>query len=158
MRADNDGVMFTEPPKPHAKRTELSSAENDVGVPNWSTPLSEYSSFEASAPAFANTAARSPTGAIATSDSSTPDNRYMPSRIAYGPCFTERVWRYLVIDPGSDRGAVEYVNAARQHDFTTALANEIAAPDAGVFAGWARTGESMRVLAAGNAGVGTLPP
>ncbi|MCC7113348.1 MAG: hypothetical protein IT520_03075 [Burkholderiales bacterium] len=82
----------------------------------------------------------------------------MPSRIAYGPCFTERVWRYLVIDPGSDRVAVEYVNAARQHDFTTALANEIAAPDAGVFAGWARTGESMRVLAAGNAGVGTLPP
>ena len=70
----------------------------------------------------------------------------------YGPYFTERVWRFLVNDPGSDRVAVEYVNAARQHYFTTALANEIAALDAGVFAGWTRTGESMRVLAAGNAG------
>ena len=43
----------------------------------------------------------------------------------YGPYFTERVWRFLVIDPDSDRVAVEYVNAARQHYFTTALANEI---------------------------------
>ncbi|MFO1282572.1 MAG: hypothetical protein U1F51_08890 [Burkholderiales bacterium] len=75
----------------------------------------------------------------------------------YGASFTEGVWQFLVVEPGSDRVAVEYYNAARQHYFVTALPNEIASLDAGVFAGWARTGESIRVLATGSPSVGTLP-
>ena len=43
--------------------------------------------------------------------------------------------------------AVEYYNAALDHYFVTASAIEIAALDAGVFAGWARTGESWPVYA-----------
>ena len=43
--------------------------------------------------------------------------------------------------------AVEYVHAGFGHYFTTADADEIAALDAGVFTGWARTGESFTVAA-----------
>jgi glucose/arabinose dehydrogenase len=44
--------------------------------------------------------------------------------------------------------AVEYYNAGFGHYFTTALGNEILLLDAGVFAGWERTGGSFRVLPA----------
>lgn len=45
---------------------------------------------------------------------------------------------------------VEYFHAAFGHYFITNLQNEIAALDAGQFAGWARTGQSFKAYASGN--------
>jgi photosystem II stability/assembly factor-like uncharacterized protein len=47
--------------------------------------------------------------------------------------------------PAGHRWAIEYYHAAFEHYFVSADADEIAGLDAGVFAGWARTGESFRV-------------
>lgn len=47
--------------------------------------------------------------------------------------------------PAGHRWAVEYYHAAFEHYFVSADADEIAGLDAGVFEGWARTGESFRV-------------
>jgi hypothetical protein len=49
--------------------------------------------------------------------------------------------------------AIEYYHAAFGHYFLTPNAEEIAKLDAGVFSGWARTGESFNVYVAGGAGV-----
>lgn len=55
--------------------------------------------------------------------------------------------------PGNPGGAsalaVEFYHAALDHYFLTASADEIAKLDAGVFQGWARTGESFPVYVAG---------
>ena len=50
--------------------------------------------------------------------------------------------------------AIEYYNAPRDHYFVTSLADEIAALDAGVFAGWQRTGLSFKVYEAGTIAFG----
>lgn len=49
--------------------------------------------------------------------------------------------------------AIEYYHAAFGHYFVTAIADEIAKLDAGVFTGWMRTGESFNVHVAGGAGL-----
>jgi hypothetical protein len=41
--------------------------------------------------------------------------------------------------------AIEYFHAGFQHYFLTSIPNEIAALDSGVFKGWTRTGQSMRL-------------
>ncbi len=51
--------------------------------------------------------------------------------------------------------AVEYYHAAFDHYFVTAIADEIAKIDAGVFVGWARTGRSFAVYT--GAGAGRVP-
>ena len=51
--------------------------------------------------------------------------------------------------PGAATVAVEYFHAGFGHYFVTAQANEIAGIDAGVFAGFARTGESWGVWTSG---------
>jgi hypothetical protein len=48
--------------------------------------------------------------------------------------------------------AVEYYHAAFGHYFVTANADEIDKLDAGVFTGWARTGESFKVYVSGDGG------
>lgn len=53
----------------------------------------------------------------------------------------------FVVPATSARTIVEYHNAPRDHYFQTADANEIAMLDAGVFAGWERTGETYRAYA-----------
>jgi hypothetical protein len=50
--------------------------------------------------------------------------------------------------------AIEYYNAPRDHYFVTSLADEISALDAGVFAGWQRTGLSFKVYDAGSIAFG----
>lgn len=52
--------------------------------------------------------------------------------------------------------AVEYRHAGWDHYFVTASADEIARLDAGVFAGWARTGESFGVYPIGTAGASNV--
>ena len=54
--------------------------------------------------------------------------------------------------PAGHRRAIEYYHANFDHYFVTAEAAEIAALDAGLFAGWARTGEGFPVADAGAAG------
>ena len=51
-----------------------------------------------------------------------------------------------------DSPAIEYRHAEWDHYFVTASTDEIAKLDAGVFAGWARTGESFKVLPLDTAG------
>jgi glucose/arabinose dehydrogenase len=51
--------------------------------------------------------------------------------------------------------AIEYFHAGFGHYFTTSLATEIATLDAGVFSGWARTGQSFLVDPAGGTGNAT---
>lgn len=53
----------------------------------------------------------------------------------------------LVVPATSARTIVEYYNVPRDHYFQTADANEIALLDAGVFAGWERTGQTYRAYA-----------
>lgn len=53
----------------------------------------------------------------------------------------------LVVPATLARTIVEYYNVPRDHYFQTADANEIALLDAGVFAGWERTGETYRAYA-----------
>ncbi len=48
--------------------------------------------------------------------------------------------------------AIEYFHAGFDHYFSTSIAVEIAALDAGVFSGWARTGQSFSVDPIGTAG------
>jgi len=50
--------------------------------------------------------------------------------------------------------AIEYYNAPRDHYFVTSLADEISALDAGLFAGWQRTGLSFKVYEAGTIAFG----
>jgi photosystem II stability/assembly factor-like uncharacterized protein len=57
--------------------------------------------------------------------------------------------------PAGDRRAIEYYHAPFNHYFVSADLDEIAGLDAGVFAGWGRTGEAFRV-AEGN-DPGNLP-
>ncbi|MEO8754336.1 MAG: hypothetical protein ABI624_16830 [Casimicrobiaceae bacterium] len=57
--------------------------------------------------------------------------------------------------PASKVTAIEYHHAAFDHYFVTANADEIGKLDAGVFAGWTRTGESFNVFTADQ--VGTKP-
>ena len=47
--------------------------------------------------------------------------------------------------PAGTRRAIEYYHAAFNHYFTSADSDEIAGLDAGVFEGWARTGQGFRV-------------
>src|SRR5437660_12727213 len=49
--------------------------------------------------------------------------------------------------------AVEYYHAAFGHYFITAIADEISKLDAGVFVGWARTGQSFNVYTIAGAGL-----
>ena len=58
----------------------------------------------------------------------------------------------IVDVPGSNAVAIEYFHASFGHYFTTSLALEIAALDAGTFAGWSRTGQSFNVDPAGTQG------
>ena len=51
-----------------------------------------------------------------------------------------------------DSPAIEYRHAEWDHYFVTASEDEIAKLDAGVFAGWARTGQSFKVLPLDTAG------
>src|SRR6185369_7646365 len=55
---------------------------------------------------------------------------------------------------GSDEHAIaiEYFHAAFGHYFITAIPGEIAQLDAGVFSGWARTGQAFDVYAGTGAG------
>ena len=52
--------------------------------------------------------------------------------------------------------AIEYYNAPRDHYFVTSLPDEISALDAGVFAGWQRTGLSFKVYEAGTIAFGAV--
>jgi len=52
--------------------------------------------------------------------------------------------------------AIEYYHAAFDHYFITALADEIAKLDAGVFTGWARTGANIPVYAGPKTGAGSV--
>jgi photosystem II stability/assembly factor-like uncharacterized protein len=54
--------------------------------------------------------------------------------------------------PLGDRRAIEFYHAAFNHYFVSADLDEIAGLDAGVFQGWARTGESFRVAEGDDAG------
>ena len=54
--------------------------------------------------------------------------------------------------PAVGATAVEFFHAGFGHYFTTAIDDEIAKLDAGVFEGWVRTGESFGVLPAGGPG------
>jgi photosystem II stability/assembly factor-like uncharacterized protein len=54
--------------------------------------------------------------------------------------------------PLGDRRAIEYYHAAFNHYFVSADLDEIAGLDAGVFQGWARTGESFRVAEGDDSG------
>ena len=54
--------------------------------------------------------------------------------------------------PLSDRRAIEYYHHTFNHYFVSADLDEIAGLDAGVFQGWARTGESFRVAEGDDAG------
>lgn len=51
--------------------------------------------------------------------------------------------------PGAQTVAVEYLHAGFGHYFVTAQADEIAGLDSGVFAGWARTGQTFNVWTSG---------
>jgi hypothetical protein len=53
--------------------------------------------------------------------------------------------------------AIEYYNAALDHYFVTALANEIASLDGGSFAGWQRTGQHFTVFDPATPVGGALP-
>lgn len=53
------------------------------------------------------------------------------------------------IQPGSQSQAVEYFHAGLGHYFLTAQADEIAAIDSGIFAGWSRTGATFNVWTSG---------
>ena len=74
----------------------------------------------------------------------------------------------LMIDPDSaaaraatptdGRTAIEFHRASVDHYFVSSDPVEVAALDAGVFAGWARTGETFGVLPAGNRGVARASP
>ncbi len=55
-----------------------------------------------------------------------------------------------------DSPAIEYRHAAWDHYFVTADPGEIAKLDAGVFVGWARTGQSFRVLPLDTAGAANV--
>lgn len=52
--------------------------------------------------------------------------------------------------------AIEYYHAAFGHYFVTAIPDEIAKLDAGVFSGWARTGESFKVYVASGDGLAAV--
>jgi mono/diheme cytochrome c family protein len=52
--------------------------------------------------------------------------------------------------------AIEYYHAAFDHYFITAIADEITKLDAGVFAGWARTGLKLKVYPSATAGASTV--
>jgi photosystem II stability/assembly factor-like uncharacterized protein len=54
--------------------------------------------------------------------------------------------------PSGDRRAIEFYHGAFNHYFVSADLDEIAGLDAGVFQGWARTGESFRVAQGDDAG------
>ena len=54
---------------------------------------------------------------------------------------------------GNRQVAIEYFHAAFGHHFVTALTDEIAKLDAGVFDGWARTGQAFAVAAAPGPGL-----
>ena len=56
----------------------------------------------------------------------------------------------------TDSPAIEYRHAEWDHYFVTASPDEIAKLDAGVFAGWARTGESFNVRALDVAGAANV--
>jgi hypothetical protein len=47
---------------------------------------------------------------------------------------------------------IEYYNAALDHYFITALADEIAKLDNGTFVGWARTGQTFKAYGVGSSG------
>jgi hypothetical protein len=74
----------------------------------------------------------------------------------------------LMVDPDSaavlgapvanGRTAIEFHRASVDHYFVTSDSAEIAALDTGVFAGWARTGESFGVLPAGERGIARASP
>jgi hypothetical protein len=74
---------------------------------------------------------------------------------------TLRVHRYSVTGVGGAAGAitatsaVEYYHAAFGHYFITAIPDEIAKLDAGVFQGWTRTNQSFNVYT--SSGVGLVP-
>jgi len=53
--------------------------------------------------------------------------------------------------PAGSRRGVEYFHAGMNHYFVTADLDEIDALDAGVFSGWARTGQAIRVFEASDA-------
>ena len=57
-----------------------------------------------------------------------------------------------IVDASAGDAAIEYFHAGFDHYFSTSLAVEIAALDAGVFSGWARTGQSFSVDPVGTAG------
>jgi glucose/arabinose dehydrogenase len=63
------------------------------------------------------------------------------------------VYRLTPDVPPTASSAIEYFHAAFGHYFTTAIVDEIDDLDAGVFDGWARTGESFRVSPAGTPGL-----
>lgn len=54
--------------------------------------------------------------------------------------------------PPATVDVIEYYHAAWDHYFVTAIADEIAKLDAGVFVGWARTGQKFKAYGAGTAG------
>jgi hypothetical protein len=60
--------------------------------------------------------------------------------------------------PADGRTAIEFHRASVDHYFVSSNPVEIAALDAGVFAGWARTGESFGVLPAGERGLPRASP
>jgi glucose/arabinose dehydrogenase len=63
------------------------------------------------------------------------------------------VYRLVPDAPLTAASAIEYVHSGFGHYFTTASVDEIEKLDAGVFAGWARTGESFHVSPAGTPGL-----
>ena len=66
--------------------------------------------------------------------------------------FTYRAEDWVTLAPSVAPLVVEYYHAAYDHYFITAAPDEQAGLDAGVFAGWARTGLSFRALPPGAAG------
>ena len=71
-----------------------------------------------------------------------------------GPLQCQQAYR-LDPAPAAKVAAIEYHHAAFDHYFITAIPDEIAKLDSGVFAGWTRTGGSFNVYAADQ--VGAMP-
>jgi len=63
-----------------------------------------------------------------------------------------------IASPADGRAAIEFHRASVDHYFLSSDPAEIAALDAGVFAGWTRTGEQFGVLPAGERGIARATP
>ena len=66
-------------------------------------------------------------------------------------------WRFVVIESTKSSAAIEYYHADFNHYFLTVDEAEISALDAGLFSGWARTGQTIRVIVPAGEVAGDAP-